>query len=228
MKLSATEQEYGAARYLAAGIVWFCAIQFFVAQIIVGSRWTTPFSLTANNISDLGNTVCGIYPSTGGTFVCSPWYGVMNVSFALQGIIIIAGSLLARPLAHPSRVRSIIFWLLVITGAGVFGVGIFPENINNTAHVISAGIQFVTGNLGILILGLAAIRTRGTRSFALASAALGISGLAATVLFATRVDLGMGLGTIERIAAYTFPVWLIAAGTIILIKRPRSRRLQLA
>jgi len=153
----------------------------------------------------------------------------MNSSFALQGIIIIAGSVLLRPLIEPSRIRSLIFWLLIVTGVGLIGVGAFPEDVNNLAHVISAGVQFVTGNLAILIFGVAALRRREARLFGAASVTLGAAGLAATFMFAVRIDLGTGLGTIERIAAYTLPTWLMTAGSLLLIHPlDRSRKLELA
>jgi len=53
-------------------IVWIAAIQFFIAQIVVQSAWTTPFSLTANYISDLGNTTCAPYPAGSTMYVCCP------------------------------------------------------------------------------------------------------------------------------------------------------------
>lgn len=222
-------EKYDSARRKAAGIVWLCAVQFFIVQAVVESQWTTAFSLATNNISDLGNTACGTYPAVGGSYICSPWYVMMNMSFALQGMIIIAGSALALPLLEPSRTRSLIFWLLIVTGVTLIGVGAFPENVNNLAHVISAGIQFVTGNLGILILGLAMIRKGGSRLFGAVSASLGAAGLAATVLFGMRIDLALGLGTIERIAAYTLPIWLITAGTaIVIMSAGRPRKVELA
>ncbi len=64
-----------------AGIIWICAAQFFVAQVIVQSRWTTSFSWATNYISDLGNTKCGFYPAVTDSYVCSPWHTLMNLSF---------------------------------------------------------------------------------------------------------------------------------------------------
>ena len=61
-----------------AGIVWMSAAQFFVAQAVTQSRWTTPFSLATNYISDLGNTECAPYPRGSDNFVCSPWHAAMN------------------------------------------------------------------------------------------------------------------------------------------------------
>lgn len=199
-----------------------CAAQFFVVQVIAQSRWTTPFSLATNNISDLGNTTCGLYPAVTGSYVCSPWYTLMNVSFALQGVIILVGAVLARPLLAGRLGRMLVFSLLVVTGLGMVGVGLFPEDVNNRAHVISAGTQFITGNAAMIVFGIAANRVKRWRAFAVVSTALGITGLLATALFARQYGLGMGLGGMERVAAYTLPVWLITSGALIVRKHPLS------
>src|SRR5215213_175850 len=96
----------------AAGVIWVCAAQFFLAQVIAQSRWTTPFSLATNYISDLGNTTCGLYPAVTGKYVCSPWHTVMNTSFVLQGVIILVGAALARPAFAGRRWAAVVFVLL--------------------------------------------------------------------------------------------------------------------
>ncbi len=201
-----------------AGIIWMCAAQFFVAQVIAQSRWTTPFSLATNYISDLGNTTCGLYPAISGSYVCSPWHTLMNISFALQGVIILIGAVLARPAVAGLRWRAFIFLLLLVTALGIVGVGLFPENVNNRAHVISAGIQFITGNTAMIVFGIAANRVKRWRAFAVASTALGITGLLATALFAQGYGVSMGMAGMERVAAYTLPVWLITSGALIVRK----------
>ncbi len=206
-------------RIRAAGAVWICAAQFFIAQIVVQWAWTTPFSLADNFISDLGNTTCGPYNSS---CVCSPWHTLMNISFSLQGVIILAGSILVRPVFQLERYRALIFWLLALTGIGMIGVGLFPEDVNNRGHVISAGIQFVTGNLAIALIGVTGKTVDLKRGWFAASAILGIVGLAATFLFVNGYGFGLGVGGMERIAAYTFPVWLIVAGWLLTTKLNRS------
>jgi len=202
----------------AAGIIWICAAQFFVAQIVAQSRWTTPFSLATNFISDLGNTSCGLYPQVTGAYVCSPWHMLMNLSFLLQGAIILAGSVLARPAFSGRRWAAVVFVLLAVTGIGIAGVGLFPEDVNHGAHVISAGAQFITGNAAMMVLGVAMIRAKRWRAFAVVSTALGITGLLATTLFAQGYGLGLGVAGMERIAAYTLPVWLISTGVLMVRK----------
>ena len=208
----------------AAGLVWICAAQFFIAQIVVQWAWATQFSLATNFISDLGNTTCGVY---NGMYVCSPWHALMNVSFSLQGVIILTGTLLARPLLRGESTRLLVLILLALTGMGMVGVGVFSEDSSNRGHVISAGIQFITGNVAMIVIGLTGKTLNVNRGWFAASAIFGVVGLAATYLFISGYGFGLGVGGMERIAAYTFPIWLIAAG-ILLITRLSGRSVRLA
>lgn len=205
-------------RLRIAGVVWMCAVQFFVAQAVAQSRWTTPFSLATNYISDLGNTTCGVYTGTG-AFVCSPWHAVMNVSFVLQGVIIALGTVLARPAFAHGCTSNWVSVLLGITALCMVGVGLFPEDVNYRMHVISAGTQFITGNTAMLVFGIAARHGRHWRLFSSFSICFGVLGLAATGLFAQGYGLGLGVGGMERVAAYTLPLWLIAAGALMAKQR---------
>lgn len=210
-------------RTFAAGVVWVCAAQFFLAQVIAQSRWTTPFSLATNYISDLGNTTCGAYPAVAGKYVCSPWHTLMNVSFVLQGVIILFGAVLARPAFAGLRQGALVFSLLVVTALGMVGVGLFPEDVNNGAHVLSAGTQFITGNAAMIVFGVAARRVERWRAFNVFSITFGITGLLATALFARGYGLGLGVAGLERVAAYTLPVWLIASGVLMMSALSRRR-----
>jgi hypothetical membrane protein len=209
-----------ANRVTTAGIIWICAAQFFVAQVVAQSRWTTPFSLATNYISDLGNTTCGFNSQAAGVYVCSPWHILMNMSFVLQGVIILAGAVLARPAFSGRRWAAVVFVLLVVTGLCIVGVGVFPADVNNEAHAISAGTQFITGNTALIVFGVAANREKRWRAFALVSSALGIAGILATMLFVQGYGLGLGAGGMERVAAHTLPVWLITSGVLMVRKQP--------
>src|SRR5258707_608952 len=127
-------------------VVWMLAIQFFIAQLIVQSAWTTPFSLTTNYISDLGNTTCGPYPVDSSMYVCSPWHAWMNASFILLGVIILVGAALIQRAFPSGRTRTAGLVLLALAGPGEILVGLFPENVNITPHTIGAAAHFVSGN----------------------------------------------------------------------------------
>jgi len=205
------------ARAIRRGaIVWVLAIQFFIAQIIVQAAWTTPFSLTANYISDLGNTTCGPYPLGSNMYVCSPWHALMNASFIVQGVIILVGIVLIYRAFPAGRTRTIGLVLLALAGPGSILVGLFPENVSSTPHTIGAAAHFVSGNLGIAVLGIALAATRRQTPLAIFSISSGSVGLLATALFISGNYLGTGIGGMERIAAYPLPLWLIVIGGAML------------
>jgi hypothetical membrane protein len=205
------------ARTIRQGaIVWMAAIQFFIAQIIVQSAWTTPFSLTANYISDLGNTTCGPYPVGSTMYVCSPRHAWMNASFILLGVIILAGAALIWRAFPSGQARTIGLALLALAGPGEILVGLFPENVNITPHSIGAAAHFVSGNLGIVVLGVVLAAARRQSPLAIYSIISGSLGLLATALFISGHFLGLGIGGMERLAAYPLPLWLIVAGIAVL------------
>ena len=205
------------ARAIRRGaIVWVLAIQFFIAQIIVQAAWTTPFSLTANYISDLGNTACAPYPLGSNMYVCSPWHALMNASFIVQGVIILVGIVLIYRAFPAGRTRTIGLVLLALAGPGSILVGLFPENVSSTPHTIGAAAHFISGNLGIAVLGIAIAVTRRQTPLAIFSISSGSVGLLATALFISGNYLGTGIGGMERIAAYPLPLWLIVIGGAML------------
>jgi hypothetical membrane protein len=197
-------------------LAWLLAAQFFVAQIVVASAWTQPFSLKTRYISDLGNTACRPYPSPSSVIVCSPWHAVMNASFISVGITMAIGAILARRAFKAEWRTSLAVVLFVAAGAGVMMVGIYPENENISYHSIGAGINFLGGNLALILFGTAVPSMPSRSQFMWFSIVAGIVGLIATILFASRHDLGLGPGGIERFAAYTTTIWQIVAGLILL------------
>jgi hypothetical membrane protein len=196
-------------RKLLGAIAWSSSAQFFLAQFVVQSAWTTPFSLTRNYISDLGNTSCGPYPAGSETYVCSPWHAAMNASFIVIGLTTLLGAVLLRD-ARPARPWKWGLALVAVAGVGFVLVGCFPENVNFPPHRLGAALQFVSGNLGQVVLGISLLRSR--RSWDACSIASGVVGLLATVLFVSRHFLNLGIGGMERLAAYPLPLWTMVAG----------------
>ena len=205
------------------GIVWILAIQFFVAQIVVQWAWSTPFSLTQNFISDLGNTTCGPY---GNNYVCSPWHAWMNLSFGALGLIIMLGAGLIRSRFPTGRLRTVGLILLSLAGAGIILVGVYPENENLALHKVGAAGHFVIGNLSMVVLGISLMFGKQRQRLATYSITSGLMGLLATALFISDKYLGLGIGGMERVAAYPLPLWLIVTGIAFLSTIRRSRNCQ--
>jgi hypothetical membrane protein len=102
--------------------------------------------------------------------------------------------------------------LFVAAGAGVILVGLYPENENTTRHLLGAAVNFVAGNTALMLFGFALPKSPPRRWLRWLSVAAGGAGLLATVLIALHRDLGLGPGSIERVAAYTTASWQIVAG----------------
>jgi hypothetical membrane protein len=185
---------------------WIISIQYFVIQLIVALGWTVPYSFSNDTISDLGNTVCGIYS---GRYVCSPYFTWMNVSFVVLGATMIAGSTLIYQEFRKNTVNKIAFILMALAGLGTILVGIFPENTISFLHYAGALLPFLLGNVALVIFGFS-LGFEG--KFKIYTIASGVVALIALVLFSIHIYLGLGIGGIERLVAHPQTVWLIAFG----------------
>ena len=88
----------------------------------------------------------------------------------------------------------------------------FPENVSLQPHRLRAALQFVSGNLGQVVLGIAMLRCRRAPRLAGYSVISGVVGLFATELFVSGHYFGTGRGGMERLAAYPLPLWCIVMG----------------
>lgn len=102
--------------------IWFATLEYFVIQYVVASSWPTPYSLLRNQISDLGNTSCGIYD---GRQVCSPRHELMNFAFVALGLLMAAGAPLIHQEFRERRLAVLGFCGMAIAGLGTVFVGCF-------------------------------------------------------------------------------------------------------
>lgn len=202
-------------------VLYVTSIQYFLIQLVVALRWSPPYSLSRDTISDLGNTACGTW---NGRYVCSPLHSLMNASFVTLGITMILGSvLISRYFATgPTSVAG--FAAMAIAGVGVIMVGFFPENSAPTLHELGAAIPFALGNASLIILALSFEVPAVLRAYFFLSGMVALLGL---VAFASRHYLGLGEGGLERVVAYPQTICLIAIGCYMTasssaLARPRA------
>jgi hypothetical membrane protein len=176
-------------------VLWSLCFQFFVCEQIARLGWPGPYSMTQDYISDLGAGR-------------SPLHLVMNGSFQLQGLLIFLGALLVRRFFPAKPVYRIALNLLVVAGVGVLVVGLVPEDENARWHMIGATVNFVGGNLAMILLGL----KNGKQWYGRVTLVLGTVGLLATLVLMFRSGLGPEIGLVERLAAYPLPLWLTWTG----------------
>lgn len=208
-------------RLKIGGIAGILGIQYFVAEFIAASAWTTSYSWSRNYISDLGVPEC-LNAGQLDRVVCSPLHNVMNASFITQAIIV---AIVTICLIHilSKRWRYPVAFIATVYCIGLLLVGLFPgsvaENLGGDStrmmlHGIGALMAIVGGNILVITAALS-LRTKFP-DYAIVSLLLGIIGLVASLLFAVQIDLGFGIGTVERIAVDPIVLWTILTGAVML------------
>jgi len=206
-----------AAIALIAGAIEFI-VGMAITQIGYGATfdWGSSYSLSHNYISDLGATQCGWFHTgslgSGNAYACSPWHLVFNISIVVMGLLIILAVALLRTAFPARRSRTIGLGLLAVAGVGAIGVGLFPENVNITAHSLSALLAFLASGLSLVVLGFAMFRDTRWDGFRAYSILSGLVTIVALVLFISKVYVGLGVGGMERLIVAPVLLWAIVVG----------------
>ncbi len=170
-----------------AGLLTFLGGAQFLVLLMVAEAVQPDYSIRDNFISDLG---------------VGPAAPIFNSSVFVLGVFV----LLAALFLYRARRIKVLPILLVLTGVGAMGVGIFPET-TGAPHEISAFVAFVFGGLAAI---LSYTVLRGVLGYI--SIALGLVGLLALGLFARGVYDGLGVGGMERLIVYPVLIWAVAFG----------------
>jgi hypothetical membrane protein len=179
-----------------AGFLSFVgACQFLIIMLICEAIYPG-YSISKNMISDLG---------------IGQTAGLFNSSIVLLGVLIILSAISFHSF-HRNRIFTA---LMILTGTGAIGVGIFPENIS-PFHEIFAGITFLFGGLSE-ILSFFLIRF----PMSIASAFLGGLTLGCLLLFALGTQLGLGPGGMERMIVYPVILWGAGFGGYLMASERR-------
>jgi hypothetical membrane protein len=201
-------------------VFWVLCLQYFAGEAISIMGWRGPYSLSKNYISDLGaigcgSTAAGLNGQTGA--LCSPLHAVMNTSFVLQGLLIVAGALCVRPMFPAGKLWAGGLLLAGLSGLGVFVVGLAPEDTMPAIHYLAAVENLFCSNAAMTLLGIAMLSWRPeTRLMGALTLCAGVIGLFGFACLGAHAYLGLGVGGMERITAYPFPLWIAAMGALLL------------
>ncbi|MGW7368389.1 DUF998 domain-containing protein [Streptomyces sp. NPDC054841] len=189
--------------------------QFFVVQVVVEAGWRTPYSWATYNISDLGNVHCQTWDVSRPRYVCSPLHDVMNASFAVHGVLLLAGTLLVGACWGRGWISVGARILFVVNAAGWVLVGFVPADVNEDLHVLGALLIMGLGNIGLICSGFAPRSSLfgGLRPITLSMAAVAV--VAAWMFFGGH-DPGIGMGGLERIAAFALDAWTLVMALAVL------------
>ena len=172
--------------YLLVGVIQF-GLLMQIAEFLYSG-----YSVSANYISDLG-----VGPEPGRT--------IFNGSAIVLGLL---GSLAAMIIWRDLKPRGVAI-LLLISGLGTIGVGIFTEE--------TGAIHTVTSLVAFMPVALAAIWsfkvTKGV--FRFASVVLGVWALVALIMLGSNTLLGLGVGGVERMVFYPDLFWTLGFGALL-------------
>jgi hypothetical membrane protein len=198
------------------GALWVGCLQFFVAEAVATAGFVGSYSYRRDYISDLGALSCGAG--------CSPRHALMNTSFVLQGALIFAGAAIVWPLFPRGALARLALGLIAASGLGVAIVGLAPEDAMPGWHYFGAAENLLFCNAGAALLGVALLRERRAPcAVGFLSLAFGLIGLAGLVGLAIGYDFELGLGGVERVSAYPFPLWIAGMGVWLICGGERRR-----
>ena len=210
-------------QYLAGSILWLLTFQYFICEQITRLAWKIHYSMAFSLISDLGAVHCSYGPDAALAVlpnVCSPLHNVMNASLMVQGCLILGGALLVRRMFPDGWMFTLAMFLLAVAGVAVSFVGIAPEDTGGELHGECAALFFYSCNLGMILIGVGYRLVRRMHRSVPALVCGGVGLLAVLVMPASN-HLLVGVGTIERLAAYPLPLWLMYTGYTF-VKRLRQ------
>jgi hypothetical membrane protein len=192
----------------AAGLLLTVGSLQFLVAVITAKTLYSGYSNINNYVSDLG-------------VWSQPSAFIFNPSIAILGAAIIASSYFI----YKQYKNRLLTGLMVVSGVGFLGVGLFPENtllVNGrpVLHLASAFCLFVV----TAVAAIAAFRV--TKSpYRYISLGLGSVALFAFVVFmwATRRGvLSLGVGLLERLIALPVLVWVASFGVYLLITKEKA------
>lgn len=199
-------------------------VQFFVIHWIAESAWARPYSWARNNISDLGNAHCALQSEPEPRYICSPEHGLMNVSFVALGVLLAVGAALTGgALWRRGRTAAVARLLLAGAGVGFVLAGLAPADVNENQHVLGAVFIMAAGNIGLVVAGFG-LAVQVPARLRWGTSLLGVTAITAFGLLFSHHYLGLGMGGMERVAAFPLLFWALALGARGLI--PRAGRIQ--
>jgi hypothetical membrane protein len=174
-----------------AGALIFVSVAQFVLGLIVSEALYADYSVSGNYISDLG-----VGPSS----------NIFNSSVFLLGLLLIVGTYF---LQRAFKEYKILTLMLVLTAIGAMGVGVFNENFG-TIHTVVSLIAFLFSGLSA-IFSVVCSHVHKLKlvkmPFSVIAVILGVMCLGALVLFGGKMNLGLGVGGMERMIVYPILTW---------------------
>jgi hypothetical membrane protein len=184
-----------------AGTLVFIAVSQFILGLVVAEALWPEYSMSKNYISDLG-----VGSSS----------AIFNSSIIILGLLLVIGTYFLQRVFN----FKVLTGLLLLTAIGIIGVGVFTEHFG-TLHSLVSLIALLFGGLS------ATVSYKLLKSpFSILTVILGSMSLGALILYGIHVDLGMGVGGMERMIVYPILVWGAGFGGYLIANAEKEPTLQ--
>lgn len=185
---------------IAGGLLFLAGVTILMGIITAEALYPGTFSTGANEISDLGGT------RPPDSVVLQPSATIFDVSMALIGILVLAGSWFV----HAAFGRRSVAIPIATLGIGALGVALFPGN-TGTPHAIFAMVTFISG--GIAAISAAQVTSAPFRHLSVLLGAASLATLGMYMLLGDASPMaGLGIGGVERWIVYPVVLWITAFG----------------
>jgi len=212
-----------ASRYLRiGGILAIIAATQWILGVFVAQAYYPNYSITQNDLSDLG-AIChnAVMPTPGSCVIFQPSSIIWNTVLSLLGILTMASAyMIYRGLGN--RLFSTLVGLF---GLGALIAGVVPENVDLTTHGLGALVSFVAG--AIAAVTVYRVKLEAPPYFRYLSMLFGVISLAGLAImlgvsYATLESSVIGHGGDERIIVYPLLAWEIVLGAYLIRSLPRT------
>lgn len=191
--------------------------QFILCIAVAGSRYGPPsYNPVTVTLSDLQAVSCGDFESS---YVCSPLHSLANLSVAILGLLMIAGTLSLRHRLTGDRRGDVAVGLLIVAGSATFLNAFTPEDVTLTGDIVTAIIAFLAANFGLIQIGRTISSERRWNGYRLFSQALGTFGIAALTLDGLGLGSVIGEGAIEWLIIAPILLWAPVTGFRLIVQR---------
>ncbi len=202
------------------GVLWIVQVLTLPVEWFAVGATRAPYSLVDNTLSDLGAVNCGSVDYSGTAVeVCSPAHALFNVALFVGALLVAVGGVLVRPALHGRRSAGFAtagVVALVLGQLSGAATALVPIDVDLEAHLLVSTPAFVLQPVGLLLIGIAAQRSRwwwGTPMLVVGAVTLLVGSF-----FAVRLDPAGG-GLLERLVLWPAVLILGLAGLGLLRTR---------
>ncbi|HZD43879.1 MAG TPA: DUF998 domain-containing protein [Methanomicrobiales archaeon] len=187
-----------------AGVLLVTLSVISLMGIITAETLYPGYSISQNAISDLGAT------GPPGSVV-QPSATIFNTAMVVSGVLVIG----AAYFIHRAFKNRPFTALLALTGIGILGVGIFPENYG-AIHVVLSAILFTAGSLSAIV-SYTVEAPLALRYYSVALGAVSLIDLSLLVALDGSSPFALlGFGGLERWIVYPILLWGTVFGGYLL------------